>query len=277
VIEVIPTGYQGFLQKIKNFLEWFSQWDIKKQSAKGIEPWRNQISAPKGYEPFLDAFWHKAELYTDVGNRAMMEEIRTYSNKKELLFKDGKLEHLPPEIGQCQYLESLNLSGNKLQYLPDNLEELQHLVKLDLSDNQFRVFPEILAKFKGRLFELNFSKNPLKLSKNKAEKYSEVEELIEEGLNSIIHNQTQVVQVLICRDDLENAFKKFNDILNNQKPLPKDLIRQLTLLESRFSANKRAIQMDIDSVKNLQTVKNQITSALLGLLDDFESWAKDRT
>ena len=270
VSEVIPKGYQQFLKAISSFLNWFIEWDIEKSSALEVESERKKINAPEGYQTFLEAFWQKIEFFIDAGNRAMREKINNYNDSYELSFPNGRLERLPREISQCKSLISLNLSGNKLQYLPDSLDQLQYLGKLDLSNNQFTVFPEVLAKFKGRLYNLNLSNNPLKLSRIKADSITEVEALIDEGLKSIIGNQTREIRAMISCDEIKLALDKFSELLNRQISLPVNLINRLILLHNRFSRNKSAKEMRTDSIENTQIEDNQIILILLGLLEEFE-------
>lgn len=52
---------------------------------------------------------------------------------------------LPEEIGLCQNLTKLELSGNKLDNLPDNLKNLENLTTIILSKNVFTTFPKVLC------------------------------------------------------------------------------------------------------------------------------------
>ena len=44
----------------------------------------------------------------------------------------NQLEHLPPELGQCVKLNSVDLQHNKLVDLPEEIGQLINLVRLGL-------------------------------------------------------------------------------------------------------------------------------------------------
>lgn len=235
VLEVIPLGYQIFLQKIVDFLNQFEGWNIEKTSAKEIEYLHADIHAPEGYQAFLEAFREKVIFFIEKGNYALIKIINNSNNSKEIAFTNGNAEYLPRIINQCSLLESLNLSGNKLQYLPDSIGELQYLGKIDLSGNQFSIFPKILGQFKGNLNELNFGNNPLKLSRDKAVGVLEVEKLINEGLESIADNQTQDVITFISQGNLEEALNKFEEVTNTKNDSDNAAIDSIKDLQNRFT------------------------------------------
>lgn len=67
---------------------------------------------------------------------------------------------MPPEIGQCQALVTLNLLGNQLTDLPPELAECTQLNTLYLTNNRFSQLPQILSLY-PRLRHVSLADNPL--------------------------------------------------------------------------------------------------------------------
>ena len=70
------------------------------------------------------------------------------------------LTTLPPELGQLQNLQSLDLSENQLSALPEAVGQLQKLQSLDLSENQLSALPDAVGQL-DNLQTLNLSYNEL--------------------------------------------------------------------------------------------------------------------
>lgn len=76
-----------------------------------------------------------------------------------LTLTDNEIEQLPPEIGDCRYLQKLMLAGNRLQTLPATLANCQRLELIRLAANQLHAFPTWLLSL-PRLSWLAYSGNP---------------------------------------------------------------------------------------------------------------------
>ncbi|XP_054895188.1 leucine-rich repeat-containing protein 2 isoform X2 [Poeciliopsis prolifica] len=73
----------------------------------------------------------------------------------------NRLSRVPPELGDCEKLERLELAGNlSLSELPFELSSLKQLVHLDISENRFASIP-VCALRMSRLQLLDLSNNQL--------------------------------------------------------------------------------------------------------------------
>ena len=75
---------------------------------------------------------------------------------------DNNLDELPPDIGSCYSLTSLNVSSNWIKTLPDEMAQLIHLESLLFFSNKISVLPDWLSELP--LTDLNgFNNKILKL------------------------------------------------------------------------------------------------------------------
>jgi hypothetical protein len=71
-------------------------------------------------------------------------EIGQLQNLQELNLQANQLTHLPPQIGQLRNLQTLWLNSNRLTHLPPEIGQLKNLQYLVLSHNQLtHLLPEI--------------------------------------------------------------------------------------------------------------------------------------
>ena len=85
-------------------------------------------------------------------------EIGQLQQLEVLELRGNQLSALPPEIGQLQQLRLLGLRGNQLSTLPAEISQLQHLQELDLGLNQFTALPAEISQLQ-HLQELDLGLN----------------------------------------------------------------------------------------------------------------------
>ena len=78
--------------------------------------------------------------------KELPEEIKSFSNLKELDISYNKINELPDWIGNCRSLKKLNLRGNCIDSLPDSLGELKNLVFLDAGINHIKEISDNLKQ-----------------------------------------------------------------------------------------------------------------------------------
>ncbi|KAK3539768.1 hypothetical protein QTP70_013202 [Hemibagrus guttatus] len=87
---------------------------------------------------------------------------RKLANLKELNVSYNKLSSIPPELGDCENLEKLELTANvNLTELPFELSNLKKLKHLDLAENKFATIPVSVLRMSS-LQWLDISKNSLR-------------------------------------------------------------------------------------------------------------------
>ena len=77
------------------------------------------------------------------------QEILNSLSAEAFALKYRELTHLPPEIGQLQNLQSLDLWNNKLTHLPPEIGQLQNLQSLCLQDNKLTHLPPEIVQLKN--------------------------------------------------------------------------------------------------------------------------------
>ena len=90
---------------------------------------------------------------------AIHEVEESYSSLTSAVGLSKKLEELPPDIGSCYSLRTLNVSGNRLKTIPDELAQLVHLESFLAYSNQITSVPEWLSTLD--LTELNMFNNKI--------------------------------------------------------------------------------------------------------------------
>ena len=78
-------------------------------------------------------------------------------NKKDLLLNNIDIVKLPPEIGQLNNLEYLDIDNNRLENLPPEIGQLNNLQILRINNNHLESLPPEI----GQLENLQTPKNSL--------------------------------------------------------------------------------------------------------------------
>ncbi|KAJ1207265.1 hypothetical protein NDU88_002657, partial [Pleurodeles waltl] len=82
-------------------------------------------------------------------------------NLQELNVSFNKLVSIPPELGNCENLEKMDLSGNlELMELPFELSNLKKVTFVDISANKFPTIPICILRM-SNLQWLDLSSNNL--------------------------------------------------------------------------------------------------------------------
>ncbi|GAB2465143.1 hypothetical protein GCM10011375_34970 [Hymenobacter qilianensis] len=76
-----------------------------------------------------------------------------------LILTDNQLTNLPPELGNCKYLQKLMLAGNQLTELPASMAACTRLELVRIAANRFKALPEWLLSL-PRLSWLAYAGNP---------------------------------------------------------------------------------------------------------------------
>ncbi|QIL75236.1 leucine-rich repeat-containing protein kinase family protein [Hymenobacter sp. HDW8] len=76
-----------------------------------------------------------------------------------LILTDNQLRELPPELGNCQYLQKLMLAGNQLTELPASMVACTRLELVRIAANRFEELPQWLLTL-PRLSWLAYAGNP---------------------------------------------------------------------------------------------------------------------
>jgi internalin A len=101
--------------------------------------------------------------YLDLANLGLTElppEIGQLQNLQLLQLDSNSLHTLPPEIGLLQNLYELIVTDNQLITLPPEIGELSHLQFLSLTSNQLTVLPPEIGQLQ-QLIWLNLNDNQL--------------------------------------------------------------------------------------------------------------------
>ena len=106
-----------------------------------------------GQCPLLSMIGFKANRIRTLPAAALPPQLRW------LILTDNQLAEVPPEIGNCQYLEKLMLAGNQLTALPDSLARCHNLGLLRIAANQLTELPAWLLTL-PRLSWLAYAGNP---------------------------------------------------------------------------------------------------------------------
>lgn len=74
------------------------------------------------------------------------------------------LPHLPENIGNLSFLQSLKVRRNQLSTLPASFDRLHSLISLDIGENDFTIIPPVIVDFTHRKpgFSLSLSSNPFR-------------------------------------------------------------------------------------------------------------------
>ncbi len=268
----IPIEYEDLTERMIDFLTAFAQWNIDTESWSKLDGLRQNfrnLNLHEYQEP-MDAFWKQVDDFVDEGERGINTKIKELDKKGgiDLDFRRKRLEHIPKTIGDCQGLRSINLSNNKLQYLPEQIKNLKNLRKLDLSQNQFYIFPAVLETFKNKLNELDLSGNPLDLKISRATSFSEVAKMIEEGLKHTgITSEGNQIRKFVAEGKLKDALSKFSVWMPKISVFRNELI----LLTSRYHNLEKSNQGGTLSQEYNDVSRNQIISALLDFLREYEA------
>ena len=73
-------------------------------------------------------------------------EIGQLQQLQQLQLDSNRLTTLPPEIGQLQQLQKLSPGGNRLTTLPPEIGKLRQLQQLNLRENQLTTLPPEIAQ-----------------------------------------------------------------------------------------------------------------------------------
>lgn len=85
----------------------------------------------------------------------LRQDILDRPNEKWLWLGNGKLKQLPPEIGQLNDLELLDLSENLLIQLPPEIGQLRNLRFLALAGNKLTQVPSEIGHLWNNLQQLD--------------------------------------------------------------------------------------------------------------------------
>ncbi|XP_016111298.1 leucine-rich repeat-containing protein 2 isoform X1 [Sinocyclocheilus grahami] len=105
-------------------------------------------------------------LPTEIGSQKSNANVSSFTGKlinlKELNVNYNKLLSIPPELGECEHLERLEMTANRnLAELPFELSNLKKLTHLDVAENQFASIPVCVLRMES-LKCLDISNNRLK-------------------------------------------------------------------------------------------------------------------
>ncbi|XP_062237215.1 leucine-rich repeat-containing protein 2 isoform X2 [Platichthys flesus] len=93
--------------------------------------------------------------------RRFLQRVGQLTGLRELNVSYNRLSKVPPELGNCENLERLELAGNyNLSELPFELSSLKRLVHLDIAQNRFVSIPVCTLRMSG-LQLLDLSHNGL--------------------------------------------------------------------------------------------------------------------
>ncbi|MFM9950023.1 MAG: hypothetical protein ACKV1O_18960 [Saprospiraceae bacterium] len=269
--KAIPIEYEDLTARMIDFLTAFAQWNVFTESWSRLDKLYQNVKKINlgNYEDPILKFFNKIDDFAFKGDQEFLDEINKVklNRKIDLNCTRMKIERIPDEISQCQSLRSINLSNNKLQILPAQIKELKNLRKLDLSQNQFFDFPAVLGELKDQLNELDLSGNPMDLKISKASTFSEVKKMIEEGLNSTMPGkQTQNIRDYIAAGYIELAIERFRRLVLNDPEYSNEVIQ----ISYRYKTFKREKLGRTEGFGNINVAENQIVSALLACLSDYE-------
>ena len=150
-----------------------------------------ELPAVLGRCPSLRMIGFKANKIRHVPAISLPAKLRW------LTLTDNEIEQLPPEIGDCRYLQKLMLAGNRLQALPETLANCQRLELIRIAANQLHAFPTWLLTL-PRLSWLAYSGNPFSAALEEGALADstlddihwdslELDQLLGEGASGVIH------------------------------------------------------------------------------------------
>ncbi len=216
-----------------------------KQMAQAIINKQMQLPPPEGAKGELRSWMD------NFGFRAQENHIVS------LYLRNLSLVTLPESIGNCVFLEELNLTENKLSSLPKSFDNLTNLRHLDLEKNDIDSLPESLQLCRSLVY-LKLSENPLR----------ELPDIFTnmKALEQLTLTHTQVRELPDSIGEL-TALKNLQAFHSQIRELP-DSIGQLTALGS-FGLTGNNIKELPNSIGNLTALKDfQIASNQLVTLPE---------
>lgn len=196
--------------------------------------------------------------------------ILSKRNWKSLNFSDIGLDSLPPEIGNLNELELLDLRINYLSNLPQEFGNLSNLKELFLNINELTEFPAVITKLK-KLCRLSITHNSI------SSLPSEIGSLCSlEDLNLRNNHLSQLPYEFGNLENLKELFLNFNEFTefpdeitklkklcrliishNSISSLPPEIgsLSSLEELDLRYNKHLNSIPPEIGNLKNLKILE----------------------
>ncbi len=172
----------------------------------------------------------------------MPPEIGQLQNLNWLNLETNRLSELPPEIGQLQNLNWLNLERNQLSELPPEIGQLQNLTGLILKKNQLSELLSSIGKLQN-LKELSLSGNRL------SELLSSIEQL--QNLTKLYLSENQLSELPPEIGQLQNLTELYLSE-NPLSELPPEIGQLQNLTELKLDWNKLSeLPPEIEQLQNL--------------------------
>ena len=174
---------------------------------------------------------------------ALPESIGSIQSLRLIKANNNMLISLPKSIGQLQSLKSLVLSDNILTSLPDEIGNC-HLESLLLENNSLCRLPLSLALLKGKLTQLDVSRN---------------DEQMQTTLPIQIHQDAQSILWILalqrekthCTETLKTDVKLLQHQIHSSSEALAEAKQQIAELEQK----KKSLEDDFESVRYFLTVR----------------------
>ena len=142
-LKLYLKGHQEFVKNGGKKIP--EEWKQLERDEKGSDKKNIAIKLPNSI---------RKDILHAITDREVLAEIeRVKANKEtELILKNKKLKHIPPEIFELTQLTVLDLFDNDIAEIPPAIANLSNLKKLYLSKNPITHLPNEISRLKDLLF-----------------------------------------------------------------------------------------------------------------------------
>ena len=176
---------------------------------------------------------------------AMPESIGSIQSLRIIKANNNMLVSLPTSIGQLQKIEQLILSDNMFSSLPDEIGNCQHLKSLLLGTNALSRLPLSLALLKGKLIELDVSRNDKQM-------LTTLPSQIRQDAQSILWILALQGEKTHCIKTLKTEVKMLQHQIHSSEEALAQARQDMVVLEKK----KKRLEDDLESVRYILTVRH---------------------